>query len=190
MATAEISDATNSRLQAIAIPLVDTHDSVIGRLLDHWEATKSNSPRFVKPGQPINTLGDGTMQFDPANPPSLAFTSCIQIVISGEQLAKGDTYWNTMMYHMIRTVKKQKNFDSDMIFSMLSIANAEVGIKEDNGYKFLPDVGISVQGQDSNAAFRQAYILAVLNGIKFSVHFNWQNNEKAAYPNLRGYMEF
>jgi hypothetical protein len=190
MPTVEISDLTNSRLQAIAIPLTDTHDSVISRLLDHHAATTATIPKFVRPGEPIEILADGTMVFDPANPPSLAFTTCTQIVISGDQLAKGDTYWNTMMYQMIRTVQKQKGFDAKQLFSMIDIANAEMGKKEDNGYKFLPDVGLSVQGQDSNAAFRQAYSLAVLNGIKFTVFFNWQNNEKAVYPNQRGYIEF
>lgn len=189
MPTVEISEATNARLQAIAIPLTDSYETVIARLMDHWDATKSNQPRVIKPGEPIKTLEDGTMEFDPANPPLLSFTNCTQIVISGDQLSKGETYWNTMMYQMIRTVKKQKNFDAETIYSMLAIANAEIGKKEENGYKFLPDVGLSVQGQDSNAAFRQAYQLAVLNGIKFTVFFSWQNNEKAAFPNQRGYME-
>jgi len=189
MPAIEISDPTNSRLQAVAIPLSDTHDSVIARLLDHWENTKLNLPKPVQQGAPIATLENGMMQFDPANPPPLTFTTCIQIVIAGEQLSKVDTYWNNMMYQMIRTVKKQKGLDTPAIFSMLSIANAEIGQKEDNGYKFMPDIGLSVQGQDSNAAFRQAYQLAVLAGIKFAVFFNWQNNGKAAYPNQRGYME-
>lgn len=189
MPTAEISDLTQTRLQAIAIPLEDTHDTVISRLLDHWEAMKSKAPRIVKPGEPKNILEDGTMEFDPANPPPLGFTTCTQIIIAGDQLSRGDTYWNTMMYQMIRTVKKTTGFDAQTIYSMLSIANAEVGQKEDNGYKFLPDVGLSVQGQDSNAAFRQTYQLAMFSGIKFSVLFNWQNNEKAVYPNRRGYME-
>lgn len=184
-----ISDSTNARLQAIATPLVDTHDSVIARLLDHWEQTKGNQPKLPKPGEPINTTDDGIMMFSPVNVPNLGFTTPKAIIIDGEQLPKEDTYWNSMLNLTIRRVHA-KGHDAEAIVKMLAIANAAVGPKSDNGYKFLPDVGISVQGQDSNGAFRQAYELAILNGLKGSVHFNWQNNAKAAFPNARGYVEF
>lgn len=188
MPTAELSDATNARLQGIAIPLTDTHDSVISRLLDHWDATKSTQPKIVKLGEPIKTLDDGTMEFDPANPPPLNFTTCLQIIVNGQTLGKNDTYWNNMMIAVIRELHK-KGLDAAAIKAMLQIANAEIGRKEDNGYKFLSDVGLSVQGQDSNAAFRQAHLLAMLSGVKFQVWFKWQDNEKAAHANHRGLLE-
>ena len=46
-----------------------------------------------------------------------------------------------------------------------------------------------MQGQGSNAAFRQAYQLAALNGISFEIWFGWQDNDKAAYPNRQGVLE-
>lgn len=188
MPTAELSDLTNSRLQAIAIPLTDTHDSVIARLLDHWDATKENQPKVIKPGDPTGMKEDGrTMVFDPATPPQLNFTTPMQAIINGKKLAKGETYWNTMMNTMIREVYA-KGHNAQAIHDMLFI-NACVGKKEDNGYKFLEDVGLSVQGQDSNAAFRQMYQLAALNGITFEVGFRWQDNEKAAYPNREAVLE-
>lgn len=186
---ATISDSTNARLQKIATPLVDTHDTVIARLLDLWEETKGNQPKLIKPGEPIKTLDDGLMIFSPVNLPSLGFTTPKQIIIDGVPLPKEDTYWNSMLNLAIRRVHA-KGMDARSILAMLSVANAALGPKSDNGYKFLPDVGISVQGQDSNGAFRQAYQLAVLNGLKGEVFFNWQNNGKAAYPNARGYIEF
>lgn len=182
MPTAEISDLTTSRLQAIAVPLVDTFDTVIARLLDHWDVTKSDQPKVVKPGEATGMKEDGrTMVFDPATPPQLNFTTCIQVIINGKKLAKGEGYWNTMMNTMIREVYA-KGHNAQAIYDMLFV-NAEVGEKTENGYKYLEDVGLSVQGQDSNAAFRQAYQLAALNGITFEVWFKWQDNEKAAYPN-------
>jgi hypothetical protein len=186
---AEISDATNLRLQAIATPLVDTHETVIVRLLDHWEQTKGTQPKVIKPGEPIETLDGGRLLFSPANPPNLGFTTPKQIMIDGVQLAKNDTYWNSLLNQTIRRVHAKGN-DANSILAMLTVANAALGMKNDNGYKFLPDVGLSVQGQDSNAAFRQAYELAVANGIKGGVFFTWQNNAKAAYPNVPGYIEF
>lgn len=185
----EIRDETNVRLQKLAIPLTDTHETVVSRLLDHWAASHGEQRKNPAPGKPINTLADATKEFSAANPPDLGFTSCQQIVVDDVQLPRSETYWNSMMVAVIRRVHA-KGHDAQSIRSMLAIANAEVGKKEDSGYKFLPDVGISIQGQDSNAAFRQTYQLAVFNGVKVSVFFKWQNNGKAAYPNELGYFEF
>jgi hypothetical protein len=188
MPTAELSDITNSRLQAIAIPLTDTHDSVIARLLDHWDTTKSNQPKVIRPGEPIGTKEDGrTLIFDPAVPPQLNFTSCLQVVVNGKKLTKGESYWNTIMNIMVREVYA-KGHNAQSIYDMLFV-NAEVGEKTENGYKFLPEVGLSVQGQDSNAAFRQAYQLAEMHEIPFEIWFAWQNNDKAAHPNRHGVLE-
>lgn len=188
MPTAELSPLTNTRLQAIAVPLTDTHDTVITRLLDHWDATKTDQPKVMKPGEPTGMKDDGrTMIFDPATPPQLNFTNCLQVILNGKKLSKGESYWNTIMNHMIREVYA-KGHNAQAIYDMLFV-NAEVGQKEENGYKFLSDVGLSVQGQDSNAAFRQAYQLAVLNGISFEIWFGWQDNDKAAYPNRQGVLE-
>jgi hypothetical protein len=188
MPNAEISDLTSSRLQSIAVPLVDTYDSVIAKLLDHWDLTKREQPKVLRQNEPIMVLSDGTMEFSPANPPQLNFTTCHQIEVNGAILPKSETYWNNFMTAIIREVHK-RGHNAKAIYDMLQIANAEIGEKVDNGYKYLASIGLSVQGQDSNAAFRQAYQLAVLNGIKFKIFFSWQNNEKALYANQRGYME-
>ena len=186
MPNVDIADATVSRLQAIAVPLTDTFDTVVNRLLDHWDATTSSQPRLLKPGEPIRTLGDGvTMEFDPANPPNLSFTVFLQVKIEGATLVKAHHYWNYLLHAVIRAAHS-KGKDAKAIHQMLFV-NAELGQKEDNGYKFLSDVGISVQGQDSNTAFRQIQQLAAANDIDFELHFAWQNSEKAAYPGQRGY---
>jgi len=62
------------------------------------------------------------------------------------------------------------------------------GKRESGGYKYIPDAGISVQGQDANAAWRQTYRLASSFGISVEVEFAWQDNEKAAMPNTAGHL--
>ena len=188
MPSVEISDATSARLQAIAVPLVDTYDSVIVRLLDRWDATALEQPKIIKPGQPVRIQQDGTMVFDPGNPPQLSFTTCIQILINGEALAQSDTYWNNMMLAIIRILHKD-GLDAPAIHAMMKIANAEVGRKEINGYKYLPDVNLSVQGLDSSGSFRQSYQLAIMGRLSFHVLFKWQDNEKAAQRKQKGIQE-
>lgn len=185
MLTVEISDSAVSRLQAIAVPLVDTWDTVITRLIDHWEATKSGLPKSTRPGDPIGTQGDGiTMIFDPEAPPQLNFTTCVEITVEGRKLGKSETYWNTLMNTMVLSAH-QKGYSSEDIHQNLFV-NARKGRKEDSGYKYLKEAGLSVQGQDSNTAFRQAYDLARAYAIPFQVRFRWQDNDKAAYPNHYG----
>lgn len=187
MPKVDLSDITSSRLQKIAVPLEDTYDSVIGRLLDLYESTHSTVPRLLAPGQPIRVLEDGTMEFSPANPPSLRFTTVHQAVVDNNQLPRGDTYWNSMMNLAIR-LARSSGMDAEAIVAMLFV-NAIVGRKDEDGYKYMPDLGISVQGQDSNAAFRQFYSICSLINIHFTVFFSWQMNEKAAFPGQRGYFE-
>ena len=187
MPKVDLSDVTSSRLQKIAVPLEDTYDTVIARLLDHFEETHSKLPKLLAPGQPIRLLDDGTMVFSPANPPSLRFTTVHQAVIDGNQLPRNDTYWNSMMNLAIR-LAGASGHDAGAIVDMLFV-NAIAERKDDDGYKYMPDLGLSVQGQDSNAAFRQFYSICSLLGISFTVFFSWQMNAKAAYPGKRGYFE-
>lgn len=47
MPTVELSDADFKRLQAIAVPFVDTPSSVINRLIDLYEASGKITPEHV-----------------------------------------------------------------------------------------------------------------------------------------------
>lgn len=186
----EITDQTKFRLQALAEPLVDTYDTVIGKLMDqHHAVGVSPAKPAVLAGQPLGTLDGGRMIFSAANPPKLDFTTCFQIVIDGKQLDKSQTFWNNMVIYIVRLIHSKGKTKGDII-DMLTHANAVIGEKTNYGYKYLDDVGISIQGQDSNSAFAQAHFLAIANSIKGNVFFSWQNNAKAVYPNGLGYMEF
>jgi alpha-ketoglutarate-dependent taurine dioxygenase len=127
------------------------------------------------------------MVFSPANPPSLRFTTVHQAVVNDVQLPRGETYWNSMMILALR-LAKTKGYDAASIVDILSV-NSLVGRKEDDGYKYLHDLGLSVQGQDSNAAFRQFFEICSRIEASFTVFFSWQVNEKAAFPGQRGYFE-
>lgn len=187
MPNAEISAQTSARLQALAVPLVDTYDSVVSRLLDHWDVTEGSKPDSLSNApQILKYIGEKS--FDPALPPQLNFTTCSEIVIGNKKLGKGELYWNSLMNEMIRAVAA-KGHDTKSIYSMLSV-NAAFGKREDSGYKYLEDIDLSVQGQDSNAAYRQAYQLAVFNDIHFEVRFRWQDNPKAAFANAEALLKF
>jgi hypothetical protein len=64
--------------------------------------------------------------------------------------------------------------------------NCEKGDRHDTGFTYLPEAGLSIQGQNANNAWRQAYVIASSVGIPVEVSFVWQNNAKAALPNTEG----
>jgi hypothetical protein len=68
----------------------------------------------------------------------------------------------------------------------LIVVNHVSGQKEDNGYKYLKELGLSVQGQNSNNAWKAIAHLAKSTGIKVEAGFYWSNHPKAARPNESG----
>lgn len=170
-----ITPQTMKRLKQHAEPLVDTVDSVINKLLDAYEAVKPNPNRKDIPAS--------TMAIDGAIPPDLAFTTVQKAEISGVRLPKSGANWNGLMIAAIRTASKKLALEE--LDSML-IVNHALGEKVDSGYKYLADVGISIQGQDANNAWKGTFHLLKELKIPCTVEFVWQNNPKAFSPGAKG----
>jgi len=186
MPNVEIASDTMARLQKIAVPFTDTPDTVIQRLLDAYatpDVLDIPGTKPAGPGQPVKDDG-AVMLFDWRNPPVLAHTTINQVVLNGEQFAKGDNYWNTIMYALIRAAYKHGK-TADQLNKLLFVNHA-MGMKSDNGYKFMHDIGLSIQGQNSDNAFRQSFALAEHMKFKLEVFFRWQNKPEAAFPNRTG----
>jgi hypothetical protein len=60
------------------------------------------------------------------------------------------------------------------------------GRKEDEGYRFMPEIGLSIQGQDANSAWRGARHIARQLGIPVETEFLWRHKEGAAFPGVTG----
>lgn len=169
MLNVPLAPETIARLKKFAEPLVDNYDTVIIRALDALEAANSNTP--AKEGA-IRAL-------NPAKPPNLAYTTVHSIIFNGKRFPPAETYWNHLLLAVIREAGKTfppKKLDE------LVICNHVMGQKEDNGYKYLEDAGISVQGQDANGAWKTiAHILFELK-MPLEIEFSWQDNPKAVAP--------
>jgi hypothetical protein len=172
----DLTDEVFARLQKHAVPLVDTPLSVIVRALDALEAGDE------EPAAPANPLGPRS--FNPAAPPNLAHTNPRRAEVAGQTLAKGETYWNSIMFAVITEAAKKRTSPDDLV-DLLTIPCVK-GEKEGSGYRYLPDAGISVQGQDANRAWKQTYRIASSIGIPVQVVFVWGDNPKAAMPNTTG----
>ncbi|TAU50002.1 hypothetical protein ELI00_19565 [Rhizobium ruizarguesonis] len=167
-----ISDELFSRLQARAVPLIDTIESVIARLLDSDTGHKTNS------------TPEGYRLFDPASPPNLGHTSVLSATVGGQLLKSSETFWNNIIVAMIKVLAARGMSAKDIDATLAS--NSAVGQKAGNGYKFIKEAGISIQGLDANNAWRTIFLLSTVANIPVDVKFKWQNKDGVEMPGVIG----
>lgn len=167
----DFSDATFERLKSHAEPLVDTIDSVINRALDALEQFGGGEPSAIQP-------------FHPAAPPNLAHTTVRSIELCGRVLQPNETFWNTLLIAVLREAVG-KGVSAITLENVLTV-NCVAGRKEDDGYRFYEDLGLSIQGQDSNAAWRATHHIARELDLPLKVIFSWREHPKAAFPGMTG----
>lgn len=168
-----IEDLTFERLQRHAKPFVDTPDSVINRALDALDRIEVESAELPKVG--------AERRIDPRALPSLTHTKILSATIEGETIAKAN--WNSLLDEMLRrAMKRVGSFEK---LRQLCPVNMTKGRKEDEGYSYLSDIDLSVQGQDANAACRTVVTAAQSLGVALDIGFMWRPKEGAAHPGER-----
>lgn len=165
-----ISPVTFGRLQRCAEPLVDDIESVITKLLDHYEN---------KQGTPTSAT---TARIDAGTTPDLTWTKLLSAEIAGEPLKKVD--WNALLIAMVELAATKVQTPQEV--AELVIVNRVATKKENNGYRFIPSAGVSVQGQDANSAWKAVTHIAKTLNVPVKVFFRWYDNEKAANPGKTG----
>lgn len=179
MPQTSIQDTTFERLQRHAQPLVDTIDTVINRALDALEQLEG----LQGPGGECPAAAE--RRIDPRMLPNLTHTKVLDASINGEPMAKAN--WNLLLEAMLRhTMKRVGNFDQ---LKKMCPVNTAKGRKEDEGYSYLSDIDVSVQGQDSNGACRAVVTAAQGLGIALDIGFMWRAKKGAAYPGERARLQ-
>lgn len=176
-----LSDELFVRAQKLAIPLVDTVETVIGKAFDALEAAMAAGPSGTTAASKAEA---GVRPFNPANPPNLAFTQPVSVTLCGQRFVHGHLYWNTVMFAAIREAG-DRGLDAEGLLKLMVVPSVN-GKKEEHGYKYMADLGISVQGQDANGAWKQTYEVVKELGLPIEVTWRWQNNPKATLPGQMG----
>lgn len=175
----QLAPETITRLQKHAKPFVDTVDSVVNRLIDAYESSY---------GEPISAPQTGASQairdFDPITPPNLTHTKLLSATFNGTKLSPADTTWNSLLIEAIRVVKRKAPSNEQL--NRLILVNYVVGKKEVDGYKYVEDIELSIQGQDANSAWRAIFHIARQYGCAFEVIFSWRPKEEAQFPGVTG----
>jgi hypothetical protein len=58
----------------------------------------------------------------------------------------------------------------------------------DNGYRHIPEAGLSIQGQDSNYAWKATAQLIKASGMNVHLVFQWEEKDQAAHPGQTAHM--
>lgn len=176
MPTVELSENTFKRLQAHAKPLIDTTDSVIDRLLDHYESGQPAIRPEATASQPA------ARRFDPADMPPLTHTKLLKALIGGKELPRPN--WN----ELVRTAIEIGLDKLGGLEELRRVTDAHVvqGIKTDEGFSPLGTRGVSVQGVDAHDAWRLSYGLARKLSLPLELVFEWRDKEGAAFPGQIG----
>ena len=179
--TLEIPDRLYKRMQKHAEPLVDTPLSVIERWADHFERTTNGSMPPKVAEQPA--IQYGAKKLDPFHPPDLFHTR-----VRGSFGATPFSNWNDLVrIAHIAAFKKAGSFDKLRHITHAQIARGE---RSDSGYKFVDEIGVSIQGVDANHAWDHALRLAKYLREPIEALVEWRHNPKAAHPGESGVFNF
>jgi hypothetical protein len=175
--TITIQQSTFERLQRHARPLIDSSDAVINKAVDALEWIAQERPTAARA-----EVSSGTRSIDPRALPRLTHTKLLEAFIEGQPIAKAN--WNRLLDQiLILAMKRVGSFEK---LRQACPVNVVKGRKEDDGYSYLREIDISVQGQDANGACRAIATAAQGLGIAIDITFMWRLKEAAAHPGERG----
>lgn len=181
MQSISLSDETFAKLQKLAKPFIDTPESVIIALAD--EELKR---RVATPDPNRRVMDEQVLRLDPDRHESLTHARLISATVDTRALHRPK--WNTLLDHLhVLARKRLGSFDA---LRRVSGAHLREGKYEDNGFHYLPDADLSVQGVDSNLAWDHALGLARQLRIPIQVRFEWRTKDGAARPGQTAILEW
>lgn len=178
--TLQIPEALYKRLQKHAVPFVDTPLSVIEKWADHFEHAQNGKTASTAE---LPMIEYGAKKLDPLHPPDLSHTRA-----RGTLGANRFANWNDLVrIAHIAAFKQSGSFEE-----LRNVTHAHIvkGESSERGYKFVADIGISIQGVDANRAWQHALRLAKYLKRPLRADIEWRQNDKAAHPGERGILEW
>ena len=154
----------------------ETIDRVVQEAMDQLGMEQDEEPEAI-------SMSGGAMEF--ATAPALAFTKPLAASINGKTIH--GPRWSAILLTMIAQLKA-KGIEGDKLIGELAIPAKAVRY-EDEGFRYHPDLGISVQGQSASEAWKEVDRLAKKWRIPARVEFWWRQNPKALYPGKTGVLQ-
>lgn len=195
----EVSQKTYDRLQQRAVPFEDTPESVIVKLLDESRGQEHPSKRREdgetggaregvtaappESGQRFGTAEIDIVVDDPLSPPSLKHAKVLCADVDGLEVTKAN--WTKVRQAVVTLAFNKGGYNLRRLLEVCPM-NAVETSKNDDGYTYFTDLGVSIQGQDANHAWQATVAVARALGVHVKVWFQWRTKPDAAYPGKRG----
>jgi hypothetical protein len=182
MPVIRINDAAFADLKSIATWLGtatpgETIDQLVRQAMDQLGMERDVAP---EPDDPVTTKNIA-MEF-PDGAPGLSFTKPLSAFVNHKSVRS--PRWSSILLSVIAQVKA-KGFEGEKLVKELNVPAQDTQY-DDEGFKYHPDLGISVQGQSASDAWREIDRLARKWQIPVKVEFWWRHNRKAQYPGRVG----
>ena len=199
----EVSLETYDRLQRRAVPFEDSPDSVIVRLLDQSGTEGDGSAAgecatngtdsgcdaalVAVPAESAQGFGaDAEIDVavdDPFNPPSLKHTKVLRAEVDGREVPKAN--WTSVRHAVVTMAIDKGGYNLRRLLEVCPM-NAVETRKNNEGYTYYEDLGVSIQGQDANHAWQATAALARALSVGVKVWFHWRTKPDAAQPGKWG----
>lgn len=174
-----ISESIYGRLESLARGF-DTPGNVIERLIEFYEKHHTSVPSTAKFTPTTVTHQDPVKNLNPDNPGNLSHTRILEGRFGNERVKN----WMQLVYAAHKyALGYYENFEA---LRKATLSNIVKGSLSESGYHEYPDIGISIQGENSNNSWRNALHLAREINSHIEVLLQWRNNDKAAYPGQKG----
>lgn len=190
MPVVRISDATFADLSTLKTWFgtkspSETIDRVVREMMDQLGIERENGEfgeATYKEEKKEDALPKkGKMVFKSA--PPLSFTKPLKAEVNGINIEKPT--WASILISTIKEMMNKSGYKGEELVKELAIPAK--GYKyEREGYKYVTELGISVQGQSAEDAWREIDRIASKWHIPVTVEFMWRLNHKAKYPGKVG----
>lgn len=177
MPVIRVPDSTYKRLQQRAEPFVDTPADVIDRLLDEYEIHRSirEDVYEAKRNASVRVL-------DPDTYGELSHTKVLSAQVGDIKVKRPD--WAKLV-RTVHQIALQRGSSIEAL-NRITLSNIRKGEHRGDGFHYLPEEDVSIQGMQADKAWRDALHLARHLDVKIEVTFEWRDKEGAAYPGERG----
>lgn len=183
MPVIRVSDSTFEHLKHISTWLdaatpSQTIDLLVDKMLNELDLEKE-----VVPLEGSESIREGVLSFKET--PALSFTRVIKAEVDSRSISKPN--WGKVLISVVDALQLKGLSKSNLVKELH--VNAKVGDYDEHGYKYSPEIGISIQGQSAPDAWKEARRLAKKWNISTEVEFQWGVNPKALHPNKIGHMK-
>ena len=182
--TIRIRKSTLDQLKQYAEPLEDTVDTVIGKILEKIALLSSGSKGRCSQAERDRGSDEIIKVRDPFQPPNLKHTKVLNSFVDEFEIE--EPTWKTVRDSVIEFAFDQGDYDLQRLRRDCPVVNVIEGARDDSGFEFLEQLGISIQGQDAEHSWQAAASLAKKLNIALHVTFHWRHKQGAAYPGKKG----